>query len=158
MRNWVGSIKRNFAVLGENDTYLSKAIVPRLLDNTFYFCGDKNRLVSTLFIKNLGPIVRKLIEIGPQNDSFNCSDCETRWSEIISIYSNELNIEVPRSKKSILSLILKLDDKEYALMLTFSYFGAHFPNDKLKNLLNINFEHSLKDGIKEAVKNFKLEE
>lgn len=49
-----------------------------------------------------------------------------------------------------------LKDKQYLLMLTFSYFGAHFPNSKLKKQIKFEPEYTWQDGVKEAVKSYLL--
>ncbi len=79
------TILRLPAVLGRNDSYLSPAIIPRLKDGKFYFCGNDDKLFSVLFVKNLPAIIEKVIKAGPLNDVFNCVDHHVHWHEFIKV-------------------------------------------------------------------------
>ncbi|MFW9771093.1 MAG: NAD-dependent epimerase/dehydratase family protein, partial [Candidatus Thorarchaeota archaeon] len=144
-------------VLGKADTYLSPSIIPNLLDGTFYYCGNQDHKYSTLYIKNLGPILKKIIENPPSCDIFNCTDFQITWRELIKEYANILNINILEQNKPLLSIIRNFHDKQYLLMILFSRFGCHYPNEKLKNKYNINPIYSWKEGVKEAVDNYLLE-
>lgn len=141
-------------VLGKDDTYLSPSIIPNLLRGTFYYCGNQDHKYSTLYIKNLGPILKKIIENSPSCDIFNCTDFQITWRELIKEYTNHLNINILKQNKPLLSVIRKLHDKHYLLMIFFSRFGCHYPNEKLKNKYKIDPIYSWKEGVKEAVDNY----
>ncbi|MBD3226699.1 MAG: NAD-dependent epimerase/dehydratase family protein [Candidatus Lokiarchaeota archaeon] len=138
-------------VLGENDSYISPTIIPRLLNGTFFFCGKKDSLYSTFYVKNLGPIVEKFIKIGPKNIAVNCTDYEITWNEYIEEYAKQLGVEVIDQKKSIFSVFWNWKNKHYLLMLSYSKFGAHYPNDKMKEFINFQPKYSWREGVKEAV-------
>jgi len=74
------------SVMGGNDTFTSQAIIPRLQNNTFFFASFKIPLFSMLYVKNLGSIIHRLIEVGPENDAFNCTDFSVPWKEFILQY------------------------------------------------------------------------
>lgn len=119
------------AILGRNDTAISGAIIPRLLDGSFRFCGRRDRLVSLICVRNLGPLFQVAIEKGPQNDFFHCVDHQVRWREFIACYAEGLGVPLPTKRTSIVSMLTHYGDKMYLLMVTFSYFGAHYRNEKL---------------------------
>lgn len=148
------TILRLPAIFGAGDSYLSEAIIPPLLNGTFAFFGKKDKLFSTMFVKNLGRIMQKMTEKGPANDCFNCSDGETTWRNFIDEFAKKLKIETPKKKRSIFSAITNFRDKRFMLMATFSYFGAHYPNLKLKNWLDFEPEFDWRQGVKEAVGSF----
>ncbi len=142
-------------VLGKGDTYLSPAIIPKLLQGTFFFCGKKDRKFSTLNIKNLGPILTKIIQDDPYCEVFNCTDFEITWSELIEEYAKRLEIDLIKQYKPLLSCLKRWSDKQYLLILGFARFGCHYSNDKLINRYNFIPISSWKDGIKEAVDGYK---
>ncbi len=150
------TILRLPGVLGAEDSYLSPSIVPRLLSGNFFFCGKKDRLVSTLYIKNFNLIIDRLLEAGPLNDAYNCTDFTTTWRTLIKEYSNVLNVDPGNRRKNFwLSLPAMFADKLFALTITFSKSGAHYPNDKLQARLGkIPQVHAWEDGVKEAVEGF----
>jgi nucleoside-diphosphate-sugar epimerase len=146
------TILRLPAVFGQNDSYISSAIIPSIKKGEFFFCGNKNRLFSTLYIKNLGPIIERIIELGPLNDCFNCTDNETTWSEFVEEYARKMDIKFKAKKKSILSIITHLSDKKFLLPLVNSRFGAHYPNDKLQKLIGIYSKFPWQNGVRDAIK------
>jgi len=145
------TILRLPTVLGGNDTFVSQAIIPRLQNGTFYFAGKRDPQFSLLYVKNLGPIVRRLIEIGPQNDVFNCTDHSITWKEFIAEYAWILQIPLPDQKKSILSMLRQIQDKKYVYMMVNSYFGAHFPNEKLMQRIQFTPPFPWQAGVSEAI-------
>jgi len=138
------------SVMGGNDTFTSEAIIPRLQNNTFFFVGAKNPLFSMLYVKNLGPIIHRLIEIGPQNDAFNCTDFSVPWKDFILEYCRILKIPLIEKKKCFLAILWHLKDRMYDYLFINSAFGAHFPNEKLFAQLKINPPYPWQDGVKEA--------
>ncbi|MFW9971816.1 MAG: NAD-dependent epimerase/dehydratase family protein [Candidatus Odinarchaeota archaeon] len=142
------------AILGEKDSYISPLVVNRLLKREFYFSGKKNRLYSTFFIKNMGSLISKIIEAGPLNIALNCTDFEMTWKEYIAEYARLLGIELVDKKKSLLSALLHWNDKQYLLMIGYSRFGAHFPNDKLKSLIVWEPSYFWQEGIKTAIQGY----
>ncbi len=148
------TILRLPSVLGERDTFISPSIIPRMKTGTFYFFGKKDHLFSTLYIKNLGPILEKTIEAGAFKDVFNCTDYHIRWSEFVQEFADNLGIELRKQRKSVLNILFHLRDKNYLYMLVNSYFGAHFPNEKLRNAINFEPKYPWQDGVKEAIKGF----
>ncbi len=143
-------------VLGEEDSYLSPAIVPRLLSGDFTFCGSDDKLVSTLFVDNFLLILDRILEHGPLNESFNCTDHTTTWRTLIKEYARILNVEAGDSRVSFVGNIKRqLDDKHFALITSFSRFGAHYPNDKLRARLgSLPLKYSWEDGVATAVKGY----
>jgi len=145
------TILRLPSVLGGNDTFVSQVIIPRLQNGTFYFAGRRNSRFSLLYVKNLGPIVRRLIEIGPQNDGFNCTDHSIMWKEFIAEYARILQIPLLDQKKSILSILWHIQDKKYVYMIVNSYFGAYFPNEKLMQRLQFTPPFPWQAGVSDAI-------
>ncbi|MFX0148571.1 MAG: NAD-dependent epimerase/dehydratase family protein [Candidatus Hodarchaeota archaeon] len=141
-------------VIGKGDTFLSPAIIPKLLNGTFFFCSKKDRKYSTLYIKNLGPILKKIIESPPSCDIFNCTDFQITWKRLVEEYVKHLGINLTEQYKPLLSVFRNYNDKDYLLMIFFSRFGCQYPNDKLKIKYNFNPIFSWKDGVKEAVDNY----
>jgi len=141
-------------VLGKGDTYLSPAIIPKLLQGTFFFCGKKDRKFSTLNIKNLGPILTRIIQDAPYCEVFNCTDFEITWSELIEEYAKLLKIDLIKQYKPLLSCLKRWSDKQYLLILSFARFGCHYSNDKLIKRYDFIPIYSWKDGIKEAVDSY----
>jgi nucleoside-diphosphate-sugar epimerase len=145
------TILRFPAILGEGDSYISPIIISRLLKGEFYFSGKKNRLYSTFYIKNLGSLIFKVIEAGPLNRGLNCTDFEMTWKEYIAEYAQRLGLKLINQKKSIFTALSHWDDKKYLLMIGYSHFGAHYPNDKLKLLIDWEPLYSWQEGVKEAI-------
>ena len=139
------------AVLGRNDTVLSSTIISRIQQRKFFFSGKKDRMISTLYIQNLGSLIEKVLKIGPKNDFFNCTDYHIKWTEFIQEYKKKLLIKENYSKKSIFSAFTHFNDKNYLLMITYSKFGSHFPNEKIRREFNWELEFKWQDGVSEAV-------
>jgi len=145
------TILRLPAVLGANDSYITNTIMDRLMNESYFTCGNKDRMYSTCYIKNLNLIISKLIETGPLNDCFNCCDEHISWREFVKEYGKHLNIDIREKKKSLLSVLWHFRNKPYLLILTFSRFGAHYPNDLLLGTLGIKPKYSWQEGIEEAI-------
>ena len=149
------TILRLPAVLGRNDTILSSTIIKRLQNGNFYFSGKKDRLFSILYIKNLGSLIEKVIKAGPKNDFFNCTDFHIKWSTFIQEYTKNLSLSMKYPKKPFFSVLSNLNDKDYLLMVTYSKFGAHFPNEKIKKEFNWNPQFPWQEGVFEAIQSYK---
>ncbi|MBN2533647.1 MAG: NAD(P)-dependent oxidoreductase [Spirochaetales bacterium] len=138
-------------VIGGNDSFFSSTIISYLVCGSFFFCGTRDYPVSLLYVKNLGPLMNTLLAAGPQYSAFNCCDSHPEWSRIIAEYASHLFLSVPQNRKSFVSLFPRLYDKQYLLLLTFSRFGAHFPDSMLHDAVPHTHPYSWKDGVKEAV-------
>lgn len=145
-------------ILGENDSYITPTIVPRLIEGNFYFSGNKERKYSTMNIKNIGPLLSKVINAGPQNEPFNCCDFEMTWPEYVAEYADQLNLELPDKKISVFKGLKKWRDKQYLLMVGYSYFGAHYCTDKLKEKIGFEPPHSWQEGVADGIKGYFREE
>jgi nucleoside-diphosphate-sugar epimerase len=138
-------------ILGYQDSYISPAIIPRLLKGEFYFCGKQDKLFSTFYIKNIGSLISKLVEVGSQNTALNCTDFEMTWKEFVAEYARLLKVDLVNQQKSIWSGFLHWNDKKYLLMVGYGRFGAHYPNDKLKQLIDWEPPYSWQEGVREAI-------
>ena len=139
-------------VLGRNDTFISPSIIPRLLNGTIFTCGKNRKKVSLLYVKNLGPIVEKLIEIGPVNQSFNCI-CDTIfWDELVKEFAKGLNVEYNPKKKNKYSFLAHSKDRNYQFIATYSAFGAHYTSQSLLCCIDEEIDsNNWKEGIIEAI-------
>lgn len=144
------TILRLPAVIGSQDSYFSKAIMPRLLNQKFSFFGKGDPLVSILYVKNLCTLLEKVITVSALNSAFNCCFEAPRWSEIIWEYCKHLQIGTPSRRRSILAALPRFGDKSYMLMALYSYFGSHFCGDKLQRVLNFVPSFSWKNGVRDA--------
>ncbi|MFX0022942.1 MAG: NAD-dependent epimerase/dehydratase family protein [Candidatus Hermodarchaeota archaeon] len=142
------------SILGYGDSYISPAIIPRLLKGEFYFSGKQEKFFSTFYIKNIGSLMSKLIDVGPQNMALNCTDFEMTWKEYVAEYARLLKTDLIDQKKSIWSGFLHWNDKKYLLMVSYGRFGAHYPNDKLKQAINWEPTYTWQEGVKEAIKGY----
>ena len=142
-------------ILGQNDTFISPSIIPKLLDDTIFACGKVKKKVSLLYIKNLGPIIEKLVEIGPLNHSFNCTSDTILWDDLVRQYALELKVEYKPKKRHILSCLNHSNDRNYQLIATFSAFGAHYSSQLLQKYIDEKIPYyDWREGIKEAVEEY----
>lgn len=141
-------------VIGSNDTFFSNTIISYLLDGSFFFCGNQDNPVSLLYVKNIGPVIQSLLTAGPQNFAFNCCDSHPRWRKIITEYASLLRLPVPENRRSLLNLFTRFHDKRHLLLLTFSRFGAHFPDKRLHDAVPHTHAYSWKDGVHDAVRGY----
>ena len=139
-------------VLGSGDTFISPSIVPRILNGSIFTCGNKKRKISVLYVKNLGPLIEYLINIGPLNSSFNCISHAIYWEDFIKEFAKNLDIEYKPKKKSKLSIFTNKNDRNYQFIASYSAFGAHYSCEKLNKALN-NWQPPYKwqEGVKEAI-------
>jgi nucleoside-diphosphate-sugar epimerase len=143
------------AVMGRGDSYLSPTIISALQDGTFFTCGSGLRKVSLMVAANLGPAIHRILLAGPANRAFNCCDAHVPWRTLTAEYARCLAVNVPGRKRSVLSMITHLGDKRYLLLLTFSCYGAHFPDDLLHRSIPHQHLHSWQAGVAEAVSGYK---
>ena len=148
------TILRLPAMVGANDNSLSPSVISALLDGSFFLCGKKDRKVSVLNVKNLGPVIEKIVEKGPLNDVFNCCGSHVAYSSLYKEYASCLGVTCKPEKKSIFSLPFNLKDKKFLTILTFSRFGAHYPDKKLHELVPHSHPYSWKEGVREAVESY----
>jgi nucleoside-diphosphate-sugar epimerase len=148
------TILRFPAILGEKDSFISPIIISRLLNGEFYFSGKKDRLYSTFYIKNIGSLLSKLIDVGSLNTALNCTDFEMTWKEYIAEYAHLLKLEVLDQKKPLWTALSHWDDKQYLLMIGYSRFGAHYSNNKLTSILNWKPTYFWQGGVKEAIQGY----
>ncbi len=141
------------SVLGPNDTFITPAIVPHLLDGTFFTCGKKDPLYSMFYVRNLGPVIAAVIRTGPTNAAYNCTDYTVRWSEYVGEYGRQLGMDIPTRTKSLLSIAQQWKDKHTLLLLSHSRFGASYRNDRLVQLIGVENITKFKwqDGVTEAI-------
>jgi nucleoside-diphosphate-sugar epimerase len=149
------TILRLPAVIGNNDTFLSPTIIAWLRSGHFFLCGKKNRTVSLLALKNTGPVIEKLLEAGPQNDAFNCCDHHVGFHDLVKEYANRCGIYYKPQKRSLVSLPFNLKNKSYLLILGFSRFGAHFPDNKLHAKIPHDHRFTWQQAVKEAVEGYR---
>jgi hypothetical protein len=76
---------------------------------------------------------------------------------VVAEYARLLGVDIPERKRSVLSLITHLGDKRYLMLLTFSRFGAHFPDDRLHESVTHSHTRSWKDGVAQAVAGYAQE-
>jgi nucleoside-diphosphate-sugar epimerase len=148
------TILRLPAMIGPNDNSLSPAFIPALLDGSFFLCGKKDRKVSVLNLRNLGTVIEKILEKGPLDDAFNCCGSHIAFSSLYREYAARLGITCKPKKRSVFSLPFNLKDKKFLMILTFSRFGACYPDTKLHECVPHSHPHSWKDGVREAVESY----
>jgi nucleoside-diphosphate-sugar epimerase len=148
------TILRLPAVIGNNDTFLSPTIISWLKSRKFFLCGNKNQIVSLLAVKNAAPVIEKLLEAGPQNDVFNCCDHHVGFHDLVKEYAKCLSINYKPEKRSLSGLPFHLHDKAYLLILSFSRFGAHFPDNKLHAKIPHDHRFTWQQAVKEAVEGY----
>jgi nucleoside-diphosphate-sugar epimerase len=139
------------AVLGRGDSYLSPTVVTALQRGTYFTCGSKTRKVSLISAANLGEVVHRILVAGPRNRAFHCCDAHLPWRTLVAEYARCLGVDIPDNRRSILSIITHLGDKHHLLLLTFSRFGAHFPDQALHRSVPHRHRHDWREGVAEAV-------
>ena len=142
-------------VLGAGDTFISPSIVPRLLDGTMFSCGKKRHKISVLYVKNLGPIIERLVSIGPINRFVNCIADTIFWDDFIKTFAKYLKIEYKPKTKSFYSILTHFNDKKYQFIASYSARGAHYSSKLLEKILN-NWQPPFdwNDGVREAIEGY----
>jgi hypothetical protein len=107
--------------------------------------------VSLMFVANLGGVIHRVLLAGPSNRAFNCCDAHLPWRTLVAEYARRLGVEVPDRRRSALRIFTHLGNKRYLLLLAFSRFGAHFPDDELHRSIPHSHLHSWQEGVAEAV-------
>jgi nucleoside-diphosphate-sugar epimerase len=139
------------AVMGRGDSQLSPTIIAALRSGTFFTCGSGGKKVSLMLADNLGAVIHQILAAGPRNRAFNCCDSHVPWRKLVAEYARRLRVDIPERKRSILSMITHLGDKRYLLLLTFSRFGAHFPDDRLHRVVPHDHRVGWREGVAETV-------
>jgi nucleoside-diphosphate-sugar epimerase len=139
------------AVMGRGDSYLSPTVISALQKRTFFTCGNGLRKVSLMSAANLGAVIHRILIAGSTNRAFNCCDAHVSWRTLVAEYARRLGVDVPGRKRSVLSMITHLGNKRYLLLLTFSRFGAHFPDDLLHRSIPHHHKYGWRAGVAEAV-------
>jgi len=145
------TILRLPAVLGKQDSYFSPTIITALQEGTFFTCGTGQHKISLMCAANLGATVNQVLRAGPANRAFNCCDAHVPWGSLVAEYAHDLGVDIPKRKRSLLSLLTHLGDKRFLLLLTFSRFGAHFPDTLLHSHIPHSHVHTWREGVDEAV-------
>lgn len=143
------------AVLGSGDTVVSPAVASALVDGSFFNCGSGDPGFSLIYVKNLPEIVAKVIEKGPANAIYNCSSHDISWNDLVQEYARALNVPVPTTQKSVLTMLTNMSDKLYLFVLTNSRFGSHFPSDRLFKDYDYTPSYPWQQGVVEAAKDYR---
>ena len=142
-------------VLGCGDTFITPSIVPRILNGTIFTCGKKARKISVLYVKNLGPLIEKLIEVGFLNRSLNCISHTIFWEDFVKEFAVNLNLEYKPKKKSKLSIFTHSNDRHYQFIASYSGFGAHYSSEELSKALdNWQPPYKWQEGVSEAIEDY----
>lgn len=139
------------AVIGPGDTFTSPNIFHKLQSGKFFFCGKGNKIVSLMSVKNLGFIIERLLQIGPENNTYNCCDYHVPWRELVSEFAFRMGKEVPSRKKALLKVLSYLNDEGSQMLFTYSYFGSQFPDNPLWNRIGDVRQYHWKETVREAV-------
>jgi nucleoside-diphosphate-sugar epimerase len=145
------TIVRLPAVIGAGDTFFSPTVKTALRDGHYFFFGKKNLLVSVLYVENLPSMLFKMIAKGPSNDSFNASCHDVSWRELVAEYARCMNINIDQRSLSWEYALPRFNDKSLMMLLSCAFFGAHFPNDKLRKSYGWKPEYSWQEGVRKAV-------
>jgi len=142
-------------VLGHGDTFISPSIVLRLINDTIFTCGKKPRKISLLYVKNLAPLIERLINVGPLNKSLNCISHTIFWEDLVKEYATDLDVEYNPKIKSKLTIFTNSKNRDYQFIASYSAFGAHYLSDDLSKVLN-NWKppYNWKGGVKEAIEGY----
>ncbi len=108
-------------------------------------------------LAGLGPVARDLLAHGPLNAAYNCADRHVPWRELVDAYAASLGLPPPVRRESIFRLPSLLPDKPALLRLTFSLFGAHFPDEALHRALPHDHSGSWRDAVAEAAAGMRRE-
>lgn len=147
------TILRLPAVFGEDDSVVTRAMVPPLLAGRFDMAEGSDRLFTTLWVENLGCVIKRVLEVGPRCRAYNTGDAQTTWRTFVGEYARALGVNVRPRTRSLLSLVHRLDDADYLFRLTNSYFGAHFPCEALHESVGPEM-HPWQPGVDAAVRSY----
>ncbi|MCA9774945.1 MAG: NAD(P)-dependent oxidoreductase [Myxococcales bacterium] len=135
-------------IVGPGDTMVAPVLGRALLDGTFFRSGSGDSEVSVICVANLPDILEAVIAKGPTCDAYNCSDHSMRWSELVGAYAAALGVGVPRRRRSIAWIPLKMADKGFLYLATNARFGAHFPNEKLRRTFGWSPRVDWRDAVR----------
>jgi len=142
-------------VLGRGDSYLTPAVLSALLGGRFFFSGRGDGLVSVITRSGLCGTMDRLLERGPLGAAYNCADHHLPWRELAGEYARACGRPLPERRRSLFSLPNLLNDKPALLLLTFSLFGAHFPDDRLHRDLPHKHAGRWQVAVAEAVEYYR---
>ncbi|MHA1954269.1 MAG: NAD-dependent epimerase/dehydratase family protein [Candidatus Heimdallarchaeaceae archaeon] len=140
-------------VQGKKDTFISQSIIPMLEAQKPFHCSKEEKQVSLMYIKNLGPMVSRLLETGPLNASLNCLSHNVGWEELVTEYAKNLNIDYNPKKKNFMWIYLTRNRRRPGdtLVAAYSAMGSQMTGEALfEKLGDWKPPYSWKDGIKEA--------
>ena len=145
------TILRMPAVLGPQDAMFSRTVAEAVRNNRLFRCGTGTNLVSIMCAGNIGPVLERVLEAGPTGEVYNCADYHLPWNDLVDLYRNELDGTGAVARKPIASMYLNLRKKDFLLIATHSYYGAHYPADKLIDRFAPRFPVSLEETVRCAV-------
>ncbi len=144
------TILRLPAVIGAGDAMFSRAITEAIVNKTMFRCGEGEKLVSLISAGNIGCVLEKVLIQGPANDCFNCADYHIPWNRLIEHYTKVLRSPCRVKKKHPISMYLNLRNKNFLLIASHSFYGAHYPNTKLLRTFTPVFSQSLEESVRAA--------
>lgn len=145
------TILRMPAVLGPKDAMFSRTVAEAVRNGRLFRCGTGTNLVSTMCAGNIGPVIERVLAVGPTDDVYNCADYHLPWNDLTGLYRNELDGSGTVARRPLASMYLRLRKKGFLLIATHSYYGAHYPTDKLITRFAPRFQVSLEETVRCAV-------
>jgi hypothetical protein len=113
---------------------------------------EKESVISVMNSKNLNLLLLKIIQHGALNDSFNAIADDIPWKVFVAECAKILNISFTFKEKSLFSMLLKLNDKDYLWLYLISRWGSQFVGEKLRNVLGgFISPYSWEEGVKCAL-------
>ena len=123
------------AILGRGDTVMTPAIAGHLAAGTLFRCGRAGKRVTVLDVEFLGPVLERVLALGPAGRAMNCGSHHVPWDEVLATYAEALGVPLAPARRSILAATWNFHDHEWMFLATSSRFGAHFPTDLLTERL-----------------------
>jgi len=147
-------------VQGKDDTFISESIIPMLDEEKPFTCGKTEKKVSVMYVKNLGPMMSRILEVGPLNGSYNCASHHMTWDDLVKEYAKNLEVDYTPKKKNFMWIFLTRNRRPptHVLVAAYSNMGAHMITDELyKKLEGWEPPFDWQEGVKEATDAFKKE-
>lgn len=148
------TILRLPSIVGAGDPFVSAALVPAIERGAIDVIGRRDRRFSTVYVRNLGPILDALLARGPLGEALHCSDEATTWGTFVDAHAAALGVTPRRRRRSRAAILRSLADKDALFLLTGSAFGAHFPADRLRSRLDLPALAPWQEGVREGVEAF----
>jgi nucleoside-diphosphate-sugar epimerase len=145
------TILRMPAVLGPKDAMFSRTVAEAVRRDRLFRCGTGTNLVSTMCAGNIGAVIERVLETGPTDDVYNCADYHLPWNDLAALYRKELDGTGIVRRLPLAVMYLRLRKKDFLLIATHSYHGAHYPTDKLLARFAPRFPVSLEETVRSAV-------